>query len=436
MFKTAHAVDLRKKRLDVRKEDQVQLKRSSFADMVTLVNNELVDRWNDKIEKKKAVVILPRIQALVNEHDLHIPGIPQSRLVDHLFNSITGYDILHPYVANPAITNIEIESPNDIYYMEGLRWKKAPVSFDSQKALQDYVYRIFNRLGGRFSMDNPLGKVEDDDWNLRIRAGGWDVSPDGVTMSMRKLSKDILTQLELDYGMSRMMQRFMKFAIAAGFNVDVVGPFGSGKTRLLGTFMSWLPTFKHNCLIQSANEIPKVHPFMRRRLTRELVGEQGQKITESDIMNFAKQENYQAIGLGEFLDEVAMIYLHLLQLNTQILSTHHAESGLGGIHSLVYMMRSGDKRAREEYLIKQLAEQMDLVVVTNKLRVVEIAQYTGEIRNGDPVVEPLFTFHVDQEDKHELIGTWKREEAIKLCSKLLRKARMNGQEIPADMELV
>lgn len=436
MLKEKQPIDLRKMRLDKRKEDHVLLKRNSFSDIVTLVNRELVERWTEKIERKKEVLILPRIQSLVNEYDLHIPGISMSRLIDHIFDAITGYDILHPYVANPAVQNIEVEGPDEIYVMENLRWRKAPVAFGSEKELQDYIHRIFNRLGGRFSLDNPLGKVEDYDWNLRIRAGGFDIRPDGPSMSIRKLSKRILNQSELDYGMSRMLQSFVQFCMDAGFNVSIIGPFGSGKTRMLGTLLSMAPKFKHVGLIQSANEIPRVHPFMRRSLTRDLVGELGSKISEADLIDFAKQEMYSVLGIGEFLDEAAISYLHVLQLGIQVLNTYHAYDRRSAVHSLTYMMKRGGSGFHVDYLVEQLAEHMNILIIMDRLRVVEIGQFTGRIdAQGNPESEPLFRFEIEKESKHELIGEWRTVPDAKLCEKLVRKARLNGVTIPPELDI-
>jgi len=305
LLKSKIPIDLRQKRLDTKKIDPHVVKNNSFTDIVNLINNQLIKRYNEKIERKKFEVLVTRVSILVNEYDLVIPGVQQSRLVEQIVDAITGYGVLQPWIAKKGVTNIEIESPNEIFVMENLKWKKIPVSFESTKELQDYIYRIFNRLGGRFTQDNPLGKIEDEEWNLRIRAGGFDLRPDSPTLSIRILRKEILTPEEVRYSMSETVEKFLRFAAAAGFTVGFVGPFGSGKTAMMGQYLSWIPNFKHIGLIQSSNEIQKVHPFMRRGLTRELVGEQGKKFGEMELLDFAKQENYSVLALGEFLDMVA-----------------------------------------------------------------------------------------------------------------------------------
>jgi len=438
LLKATNRIDLRKRRLELKKEDPILLKRSSFADIVTLINRELVDRYNEKIERKKSAILLPRIQLLMNEYDLNIAGIPQSRLIQHVFDAITGYDILHNYIADPTVTNIEVEGPDDVFFMKDLRWKKAPISFGSTAALNDYIYRIFNRLGGRFSLDNPLGKIEDEEWNLRIRAGGFDIRPDSPTISIRKLSKNVLSSKEIRYSMSEPVEEFLRFAVEAGLTIGICGPFGAGKTRAMGTMMSWIPPFKHVGLIQGSNEIPKVHPMMRRSLTRSLVGEQGRAITETDLLEFAKQENYSVIGFGEFLNEAALPMLHILQLNIQSFFTFHANDAFGAIHSFIWMiMQANGADYDVNYLVGQLATYIDIIVIYDRLRAKDVVQFTGELDSeGKPIYQSIFSFDVQEETKHELIGTWKRNFENKLCEKIIRKAAWNGVAIPDNLALL
>ncbi|KZE78177.1 hypothetical protein AV654_19570 [Paenibacillus elgii] len=406
--------------------------------MVSTITRELVYRWNDKIERKKYNVYLNRVRSLVNEYDYFIAGTPEARLVEMIVDAITGYDILHPFVANQAITNIDVQAFDDVRVMEDMRWRKPPISFGSEQKLQDYIHRLFLRLGGRFSLDNPLAKVEDEEWNLRIRAAGFDVSPDSPTLTIRKLRKEALGPEEIKYAMSDNIHKFLDFTAKAGYTVGFVGPFGSGKTTVLGTFISWMPTTKKVGLIQSSNEIPKVHPFMIRRMTREKVGERGRMISEIDILDFIKQENPQSIALGEFLDGAALTMLHILQLGIQSCFTYHANDPRGAIQAFVFMMMRAGGGYDVRYLIEELAKNMDLVVIMDRRRVREIIQFTGEIEEGSymPVYKTLYKFNVESENKYELMGSWSRDYDVRLCDKLVEKAKLNGVPIPPELRLV
>lgn len=437
MLDAKHPIDLRAMRLEKRKLDPVYSRNTSFTDMVTLINKQLVDRYKEKIERKHFILLQTRVTALVNEFSLSLPGVPQSRLVDMIVDSITGYGVLHPWIADKAVTNIEVESPSDIYVMRNQKWKKELISFDSLKDLEDYIYRLFNRLGGRFTMDSPLAKIEDEEWNLRIRAAGFDLRPDSPTMSIRKLRKDTLTEKEIRYMMSPNIEDFLRFAMRAGMTAGIVGPFGSGKTSLLSSLLSWVPVDKHVGLIQSANEIQRVHPLMRRGLTRDIVGELGQRIDEMKLLDFAKQENYQVLALGEFLNEAALTMLHILQIGIHSLFTYHANDPRGAIHSFVFMMMRAGQGYDVSYLVDELARNMDLIVVTDRLRVKEIAQFTGEVDGQmNPIYETLYRFDVEEESRHELIGSWKRIEENKLCEKLRRKALLSGTPVPQGLALI
>ena len=440
MVKIPHRkVSLIDKRNNIREIEDSIVKRNSFSDIVSMVNKVLVERYKERIVRKNYNLLLQRVSNVVKEFDLHIPGIPHKRLVEQIVDSITGYDILHQYIANKNITNIEIEDHNNVYVMENLKWKKAPINFESPQYLKEYVHRLFNRLGGRFTYDNPLARIEDPEWNLRIRAGGFDVSPDSTTLSIRKLRKEPLGPKEIRYSMSQLAEEFLRFAVKAGLTIGVVGPFGSGKTTLLATLLSWIPKDKHINLIQSSNEIQKVHPFMRRRIVRNNNTEEGVSFGEIDLLKFAKQESPDVIALGEFLDEAALTMLHILQLEIQALYTYHANTARGAVHAFNFMAKQGKNTSfSTEYLIEELANYMDIVIIMDRLKVKEIIQYSGEIdrESFTPKYTKLFEFNIEKEDRYELIGELKRNYDVPLYDKLLQKAKWSGVKVPEHLGLI
>jgi protein-tyrosine-phosphatase len=100
------------------------------------------------------------------------------------------------------------------------------------------------------------------------------------------------------------------------------------------------------------------------------------------------------------------------------------------------MMKQAGAGYESSYLVEELARNMDIIVIMDKLRVREIVQYTGEIRGHNPVFQTLYRFDVQEENKHELLGNWRRNRETFLSEKLIFKAKLNGTPIPADLKLI
>jgi Flp pilus assembly CpaF family ATPase len=427
------SVDLASIRTKIRKNKPIVINSGDFSQIVDEVLDELRDRINFKLEVKMRQVIVSLVKDIVEERDFNIPGLSLNDLVERIVDSILGYDKLHHLVVNRNITDIVVINHRHTMVREGLRWRPVSVDFGSPEKLEQYIRQITSRLGGKFNVANPDVPVEDPEYNLRIRAVGYDISPDSPQLTIRSLRKEPLTKEQLRYSMSETIEEFLRFCIKAELNIGITGNYGSGKTSMLSTLLSWIPKNKMPGLIQSSNEIPQVHPNLRRRLTRnsENIGENARSISEMDLLEFAKQESFDILALGEFLNGAAHTMLHIMQQGVMALYTYHGGSAKEAYDSFNYMVQMNERNMYSEESLKQkIAQYNDIVLVMDRLRVRELVQFTGELKDGEPVYETLFRFNVRNETNYELNGDWEKVAGVSLCEKLLKKAALKGASVP------
>ncbi|CAF1786658.1 Putative conjugal transfer protein Rv3659c [Bacillus subtilis] len=412
-----------------RKNNPTSIK--NFSHIVDIVNEILIDIYDEKIEKKRLDVLMPRVQKILEDKELTVPGVPIDKLAQNVSEALTGYGQIHHLIADPSITNIIVVNYNLTFIMKNLRWRPIRVDFGSEQNLREFVRRVVSRLGGRYTLSSPIANVEDEDFNLRIRATGFDISPDSPKLFIRRLSNKPLTEEQVKYAMSDSIRDFIDFCVKAKFNIGIAGTYGSGKTSLLQKMISNVPPNLHVALIQSANEIQEVHPFLTRLFTRDLVGENGKKINESDLLMLVKQITPQVLALGEFLGEEAHTMVHILQQGIQSFYTFHANDPEGAIHAYNYMVQmSGNSSYTQSQLIEESAKYNDIMIIMDRLRVRELVQFTGNVVNGAPEYKPIFKFKVNEETAYELKGFWEKEPGVVLCDKLMRKASLAGVTVP------
>lgn len=427
--RSANLIEYQEKQTQTRRINKYQ----SFSNIVDITNEILVDRYNEKIERKRMKVLVPKVKTILEDKKLYIPGVPIEQLSEHIIEAITGYGLIHQLIANKEINNITVHDYRKTFIQQNLKWRPVHIDFGSPSNLENFTRRVISRLGGRYNLSSPIARVEDEDFNLRIRATGFDISPDSPKLFIRRLAKEPLKPEQVRYAMSESVENFLRFCVRAKFNIGVTGTYGSGKTSILQLLISWINPLLHVALIQSSNEIQKVHPYLTRLFTRELVGEKANKITESELLNLVKQITPHVLVLGEFLDESAHTMLHVLQQGIQSLYTYHANDPDGAINAYNYMVQMvASNQYSEEKIISESAKYNDIMIIMDRLRVREIVQFTGEIINGMPKYEPIFTFDVSEETQYELKGSWRKIPGAQLCNKLQAKASLSGTPIPSE----
>ena len=69
----------------------------------------------------------------------------KTQLIGHLFDAMRGLDILQPLVEEPGITEIMVNSPDQIYVEKDGRLEKTDLAFDSAAHLTHVISRYFGR---------------------------------------------------------------------------------------------------------------------------------------------------------------------------------------------------------------------------------------------------------------------------------------------------
>ena len=182
-----------------------------------------------------------------NEIDKTLVGYDLSTLErNHVFNliqnEITGYGPITPLLNDNSITEIMVNSPEEIYVeIDGKIVKDETVSFINDKHILRTIQRIVQPLGRTIDSANPMVDARLRDGS-RLNAVIPPLSLKGPVLTIRKFNKKLETIDDLlrRGSLTVNMARFLEAAVQAKLNIVISGGTGTGKTTLLNILSSFL----------------------------------------------------------------------------------------------------------------------------------------------------------------------------------------------------
>ena len=73
----------------------------------------------------------------------------KKELVETVFNSIRGLDVLQPLVDDQSITEIMVNGPENIFVERDGKTERVDVRFESAGKLEDIIHSVVSRANGR-----------------------------------------------------------------------------------------------------------------------------------------------------------------------------------------------------------------------------------------------------------------------------------------------
>jgi pilus assembly protein CpaF len=327
------------------------------------------------------------------------PGISQTEvveLVDGVLASIFGLGRLEELLFLPNLTDILVNRFDDIWIDKGNGLEKTGIKFESEAAAQEFAKRIATRGHRRLDESQPFVDIQTDT-GLRFHAILPPISVAGVTMSIRKPSRKILTLEEmlatgnLDentfHTLTQIIDQQLSFLISGGT--------GSGKTTLLAAMLSRVETNQRILVIEDSTELSILHPHVVSVQARTPNSEGAGSITMSDLVRQALRMRPDRIVVGEVRgSEVRDL---LLALNT----------GHQGGATTIHANRAASVPTRIEALglvaglprdaiHTQMYSAFDVVIQMKDSRkgrrgVAEFAEFT-RAKDGTVIIQPLIQF--------------------------------------------
>src|ERR671910_2865947 len=174
------------------------------------------------------------VTEVLSEDGILLPAANLTAIVRAIGDELTGLGPLAPLLADPAVTDVLVNGPTEVWVERGGSIERAAVRFASPAAVAALVQRVVAPLGLRVDESRPWVDARLPGGE-RFHAVLPPLAPDGPVITIRTFARrrlqlgDLIDRGALDVATARLLEAM----VAAGIAIAVSGATGTGKTTLL-----------------------------------------------------------------------------------------------------------------------------------------------------------------------------------------------------------
>ncbi|MHA7579955.1 CpaF family protein [Paenibacillus vandeheii] len=382
------------------REEQFQIMRREVRAGLDLTSSAGDDELWQGIERK--VLSDPTLEDLTSGE--------RHTLVQRLFDSFRGLDILQPLVDHPEITEIMINSHREIFVEQEGEVRQITLEFESKERLEDIIQMIVSGVNRIVNESSPIVDARLKDGS-RVNIVLPPIALKGPTMTIRKFPSEPMKMSDLiDKGaLHEEAAELLQQLVRSKYNIFIGGGTGSGKTTFLNALSQFIPADERIITIEDSAELQIVTvPNLVSLETRNANTEGKGQISIRDLIKSSLRMRPNRIVIGEVRGAEALDMLQAMNTGHDgSLSTGHANTISDMISRLETMVLSGADLPIA-VVRQQLSSAIDIFVHLSRLRdrsrrVTEISEVIG-MQDGEVMLNPLFRFQEIEEKEGKIIG--------------------------------
>ncbi|TMQ34162.1 MAG: CpaF family protein [Planctomycetota bacterium] len=347
----------------------------SFEELKRLIHGKLVDKLDlsrvsdlagDTLRREIRLVV----ERLCDTENPLLNRMERERLIDEVLDETFGFGPLEVLLKDPTISDILVNGPYKVYVERRGKLEKTDVKFRDNEHLLQIIDRIVSKVGRRVDETSPMVDARLPDGS-RVNAIIPPLALDGCSMSIRRFGSNPL-KLEdlLNYkAFTPEMAMLMEAAIKARLNLVISGGTGCGKTTLLNTLSSFIPSDERVITIEDAAELQLQQDHVVRLETRPPNIEGKGQITTRDLVRNALRMRPERIIVGECRGAEALDMLQAMNTgHAGSMTTLHANSPRDAQARLETMVMMAGMELPMKAMRQQISSAVDLIVQANRLQ--------------------------------------------------------------------
>jgi len=414
-----------------------------FEASVHRIKEQVLPRLLERVDPEAAATLSkdelaeefrPIISEVLTELKINLNRREQFALEKVLVDELLGLGPLEELLADPAISDIMVNGPDQCFIERKGKLELAQIQFRDEEHLFQIAQRIVNKVGRRVDQTTPLADARLQDGS-RVNVIIPPLSLRGTAISIRKFSeKPITLDMMTGFGsMSEKMATLLKIAGASRMNVVISGGTGSGKTTMLNALSKMIDPGERVITIEDAAELRLQQPHWLPLETRPANLEGQGAITIRDLVINALRMRPDRIILGEIRGSECFDLLAAMNTGHDgSMATLHSNSPRECLARMENMVMMSDIKIPKEAISRQIADSVDLIVQVKRLRdgsrrTTNITEVIG--MEGDVIVtQELFKFeYVDEAADGKILGEYR---SMGLRPYTLEKAKQFGFDQP------
>ena len=379
------------------------------------------------------------VERLLSEDQSAINELERRSLIRDIQHEMLGFGPLELLMADPLVSDILVNSYQQIYVERKGKLELTNVTFTDEKHLLRIIDKIVSLVGRRIDESSPMVDARLPDGS-RVNAVIPPVALDGPMMSIRRFAYIPLKMHNLvagDYkSLTPDMALMLEGLAKAKVNMIISGGTGSGKTTLLNILSGYIPVTERVVTIEDAAELQMQQPHVVRMETRPPNTEGMGEVSQRALVRNALRMRPDRIVIGEVRGAEAVDMLQAMNTGHEgSLTTIHANTPRDALARLENMIGMANLNLPNRAARQQIASAITVVVqalrlIDGKRKITSIQEITG--MEGDVItMQEIFAF------KQTGVGTSGEVEgyfhATGVRPKFMDRLHAFGVQLPDDM---
>ncbi len=321
--------------------------------------DRIVDRLVDAgLPLERAALERPAARIAAEEAPLQ-PAAAAAAAID----ALVGLGPLQRLLADPAVSDVLVNGPDEVWVERGGRLEAAGVRFPDAAAIVAVVERAIAPLGLRLDAASPAVDARLGDGS-RLHAIIPPASADGPVLAVRRFTDAVpdLAALEASGAIRPDGAALLAGAIRQRRTLLVSGGTGAGKTTLLNVLSREIPAGERVVTVEDAAEL-RLSGHVVRLEARPANTEGAGAISLRALVRHALRLRPDRIVVGEVRGPEAFDLIQAMNTGHDgSMSTVHANSPEEALVRVETLAASGDHAVTESTLRATLRRAVDLVV--------------------------------------------------------------------------
>lgn len=315
-----------------------------------------------------------------------------------VFDAVAGFGPLQPLLDDPAIEEIWLNAPNEIFVARNGESELTSAALTEQQ-VHDLVERMLKSSGRRLDLSSPFVDASLPDGS-RLHVVIPDVTRRHWAINIRKfVVKASRLEHLVELGtLTPQAARFLGAAVASGLNILVSGATQAGKTTMLNCLAASIGTRERVVTVEEIFELKfplrDVVGLQCRQPNLEGEGE----IPLRRLVKEALRMRPDRLVVGEVREAESLDMLIALNSGLPGMCTVHANSAHDAVTKICTLPLLAGENISSAFVVPTVASCIDLVVhcsrhANGRRQVTEILALGRRVENG--VIESSMVFELD-----------------------------------------
>ncbi|MDN3356895.1 CpaF family protein [Actinomadura sp. DC4] len=284
-------------------------------------------------------------------------------LVRRVVDEALGLGVLEPLLADPSVTEIMVNGPDDVYVERAGRLQRIETTFANEDQLLQTIDRIVAQVNRRVDESSPMVDARLPTGE-RVNVIIPPLSLVGPVLTIRRFPRAYTIEELVEAGsMDPHSAVLLASFIRARMNIVVSGGTGTGKTTMLNALSAFVPNGERIVTIEDSAELQLAQEHIIRLESRPPNIEGKGQVTVRDLVRNSLRMRPDRIIVGEVRGPETLDMLQAMNTGHEgSMVTVHSNSADDAIYRLQTMASMSDVRLPFETVRDQINSAVDVVV--------------------------------------------------------------------------